>query len=442
VTFEELNLNNPLFNSLEELGYIYATPIQTQAFPVIMSGRDVVGVAQTGTGKTFAYLLPILRLHTFSKEKHPRVLILVPTRELVVQVCNEIEKLAKYINIRSVGVYGGTNINTQKKAVQEGVDVLVATPGRLVDLVMHGSIKLSHIKKLVIDEVDEMLNLGFRTQLTTLMDLLPERKQNLLFSATLSTDVEALIADFFNKPHKIEVVPQGTPIAKIEQRLYGVPNFYTKVNLLENLIQTDPEMAKVLVFASTKKLADRLFEQISSKFPDKIGVMHSNKSQNYRLNTVKAFETGEISVLIATDIIARGLDILDVTHVVNFDIPQEATAYIHRIGRTGRADKHGAAFSFSNEVEMDRIDAIQELMGKAIPLAELPPEVEISEIFTEEEKPETHQKNYLPKPNTAKPEGGFHEKKDKNKKVNLGGSYHRKIKAKYKKPKTRGSKRK
>lgn len=438
--FEELNLNKPLLNALDDLGYIYPTSIQRQAFPVIMSGRDVVGVAQTGTGKTFAYILPILRFLTFSKEKNPKVLIVVPTRELVIQVVKEIEKMSKYMNVRTMGIYGGTNINTQKAALTEGLDILVATPGRLVDVVMHGAIRLNLIKRLVIDEVDEMLNLGFRGQLNTILDLVPSKKQSLLFSATLSEKVEILINDFFNNPVKIEVVPQGTPIEKITQRVYYVPNFYTKINLLENLLNTDESMSRVLVFVSTKKLSDRVFEHLSEKFPDQIGIIHSNKSQNYRINTLQKFQEQKTRLLVATDVIARGLDIHDITHVINFDTPKEAPNYIHRIGRTGRADKYGAAFSFVNEPELEYLEAIEQLMAQNVPIEEIPEEVVISDVFTEEEQPKIKQKNYLTQ--QAQAQGGFHEKKDKNKKVNLGGSYHRELKAKYKKPKTRGSKRK
>jgi ATP-dependent RNA helicase RhlE len=218
VTFSELNLNKPLLNALADLEFEYATPIQGQAFPVIMSGRDVVGVAQTGTGKTIAYLLPILRQLTYSEAKDPRALILVPTRELVLQVVDEINKLTKYASVRTVGVYGGTNVNTQKDLIYKGLDILVATPGRLIDLTFTGILRLKSIQKVVIDEVDEMLNQGFRKQLRDIMDLLPEKRQNLLFSATLTSDVEELFSDYFNNPVKIEIVPHGTPLEKSVQQ--------------------------------------------------------------------------------------------------------------------------------------------------------------------------------------------------------------------------------
>ena len=439
MTFQDLNLSTPLQNALADLEYIYPTPIQEKALPIILSGKDVIGIAQTGTGKTFAYLLPLLKQLKFSDQKHPRVLIVVPTRELVVQVVGEIEKLTTYITVRVTGVYGGTNINTQKQNVYDGIDILVATPGRLLDLALTGNLRFKHIQKLVIDEVDEMLNLGFRTQLTNLLDMLPKKRQNLMFSATITEDVENLIQSFFNLPEKIEVVPNGTPLELIIQQAYLVPNFYTKINLLNHLLE-DPNLEKVLIFVDSKKLADRMADHIDGKFTNDIGVIHSNKSQNYRLNSIKKFESGEHRVLIATEIIARGLDILGVSHVINFDTPSVAENYIHRIGRTGRADKTGTAITFINEVELEYQEAIEALMNQPIPVEEIPDTVEISAVFTDDELPDLSDKHYLKEANISSSKGAFHEKKDKNKKTNLGGSYSRKIKTKYSKPKTRSQK--
>jgi ATP-dependent RNA helicase RhlE len=239
MTFEDLNINSPLLNALNDLGFTEPTPIQAKAYPTIMSGRDVVGIAQTGTGKTFAYLLPILRMHTFSKQKEPRILVVVPTRELVIQLMDEVRKLTKYMNIRSEGVYGGTNMNTQKDLVIVGLDLLIATPGRLIDLVMNGFLNLKHIKHLVIDEMDEMLSLGFRTQLMSILDLVPTKRQNLLFSATMTEEVDDVINAFFNVPVLLEVTRAGTPLAQIVQYAYDVPNFYTKLNLLQHIIEND-----------------------------------------------------------------------------------------------------------------------------------------------------------------------------------------------------------
>lgn len=439
MTFKDLNLNTPLQNALEEKGYVYPTPIQVEALPIILSGKDMVGVAQTGTGKTFAYLIPILKNLKFSDQRQPRVLILVPTRELVVQVVNEIKKLTDYLTVRVAGVYGGTNINTQKQMVYDGLDILVATPGRLLDLSLTGNLRFKSLQTLVIDEVDEMLNLGFRTQLTNILDILPTQRQNLMFSATLTEDVDTIIQAFFNSPIKIEIVPTGTPLEMIVQKAYHVPNFYTKVNLLEHLL-ADEDMAKVLLFVDNKKLADRLAEHLHAKFGEVMGVIHSNKSQNFRLRSIQNFDSGKNRILIATELIARGIDIQEVTHVINFDTPTIAENYIHRIGRTGRADKAGTAITFINEVEEEYQAAIEDLMKQEIPMEEIPESVEISDKFTDDERPNLMDKHYLKKNVHSGDNSGFHEKKDKNKKTNQGGSYKRKIKAKYKKPKTRSSK--
>jgi len=423
VTFEELNLNKQLLKALKEQEFEYATPIQEKAFSVIMSGKNVVGIAQTGTGKTLAYLLPILRQLSFSKQRDPKVLVLAPTHELVIQIWDEIKKLTQYSGIRSLGVFGGGNINKQKQAVYEGCDILVGTPGRLLDLAYTGVLGLKSIQKLVIDEVDEMLSLGFRTQLNNLLEMLPQRRQNLLFSATLSDDVEALIQAYFVYAERIEIAPHGTPIEKIKQSAYHVPNFNTKVNLLE-IILHDESFQKVLIFVKTKKAADRLFEKINPSFPEQIGIIHSNKAHNTRMNAVNNFKDGKHRILIATDVIARGMDIQDVTHIINFDLPETQGDYIHRIGRTGRADKDGIAISFINNVEKEYQAEIERLMGMKIPMQELPEGLTISTVFADDEIPSNEKpfvKNYLKAPDLSQSQGAFHEKKEKNKKSNSIG---------------------
>lgn len=443
MTFEDLNLNKPLLNALKDLGYTHPTTIQGKVFSTMMSGRDVLGIAQTGTGKTFAYLLPSLRQWNFSKERFPQILILVPTRELVVQVVEEVKKLTTYMNVVTVGVYGGANIRMQEAEIAEGLDVLVATPGRLLDMALKGSLQLKAIKRLIVDEVDEMLNLGFRYQLTSILDILPKKKQNLLFSATLTEEVEMLIDTYFNGPIKVEAAPTGTPLENIEQSAYAVPNFNTKVNLLDKLLADHPDMKKVLVFAGTKSLADMLYEQIEPGFPEQIGVIHSNKSQNNRFGTVKSFKDGTFRVLIATDIIARGLDISEVTHVVNFDMPDVPENYMHRIGRTGRADQKGIAITFITPHETEFQANVEALMNQPIPMRELPEDLEISTELTEFEMPRIVMPNVklkLPKREEAGP--AFHAKKAKNLKVNNKIRLKEKMHAKYGKPKTRGQKKK
>jgi len=442
MNFSDLNLNRFLLDALDGMGFTTPTPIQERAFPTIMSGKDMVGIAQTGTGKTFAYLLPILKQLTYSEQKHPRVLIIVPTRELVVQVVKEIESLTPFINVRFTGVYGGTNLNVQKQTVYAGQDILVATPGRLLDLALDGILKLKYIQKLVIDEVDEMMNLGFRPQLITLLDLLPKNRQSIMFSATLTNEVGSILDQFFKSPVTIEVASSGSPLDTIKQLAYPVPNFYTKLNLLVELFKDRDTFSKVLVFVKNKKQANILHEELDLLIPRIADVIHSNKTQNYRLRSVKNFELNLFNVLIATDIIARGLDLTDVTHVINFDIPKEPENYIHRIGRTGRAEQEGIAISLFTEEEADYLGEIEFLMNTEIDVLDLPENIEISTQMIDEEKPKIAPEKVVKK-TIAEPSGpAFHEKKEKNKRVNLGGSYRREIAKKYKKPKTRGQKRK
>lgn len=441
MTFRDLNLNTPLHNAIDDLGFETPTPIQTESFNVVASGKDVVGIAQTGTGKTFAYMLPILKNLKYSTQNNPRVLVLVPTRELVVQVVNEIEKLSKYINNRVLGVYGGTNINTQKQTVAQGLDIIVATPGRLYDLAVSRVLQLKSIQKLVIDEVDVMLDLGFRHQLMNIFDILPPRRQNIMFSATMTTDVDALITDFFINPSKISIAVSGTPLENITQQRYNIPNFYTKVNLLEEILHDKETFSRVLIFVAYKRMADRLFDKLEELFPSETCVIHSNKTQNYRLRSIEQFREGTNRLLVATDVMARGLDIDDVSHVINFDTPDYPENYMHRIGRTGRAERKGVTILLSTEKEQESRERIEELMKMKIDVLDVPEYVEVSKELIEEERNVIKERyNPTKRRDEDAPGPAFHEKSEKNQKVNLGGSYRREIAKKYKKPKTRGDK--
>lgn len=439
--FDDFKISNNLRHALDDLGFVQPTPIQAESFSVILSGTDVVGIAQTGTGKTFAYLLPILQSLSFSKQLQPRVMILVPTRELVLQVVEEIEKLGKYANLRTVGVFGGTNMNRQKEALAEGCDIVVATPGRLYDLVLSRALQLKSVKKLVIDEVDVMLDLGFRFQLTNIFELLPERRQHIMFSATMTEEIESLINDFFVAAQSITVAVSGTPLENIRQFAYAVPNFYTKINLLLHLLQDRDTYHKVLLFVADKRSADILFGKLDEYFGEELCVIHSNKTQNYRLRSIKQFDAGKNRILVTTDVMARGLHLEGVSHVVNFDTPRFPENYIHRIGRTGRAAQQGTSILLFTEMELPFKMAIESLMHQPIPLLEFPSEVETATQLVPEEQPKISEPN-----NPLQPSGdyvpgpSFHEKSKKNKKQNLGGSYKRIIKEKYKKPKTKGDK--
>jgi len=438
-SFQNFKLTKQLQSAIDDMGFTTPTPIQTEAYPVILSGKDVVGIAQTGTGKSLAYLLPILKEFKFSKQDTPRVLILVPTRELVLQVAEQIESLAKYMTVRVTGIFGGVNINTQKQTVSRGCDIVVATPGRLYDLALTRVLQLKTIKKLVIDEVDIMLDLGFRFQLTNILEFLPERRQNMMFSATMTEEVDELINNFFQAPAKVSIALSGTPLDNIAQQCYPVPNFFTKVNLLAYLLKNKDEYKKVLVFVASKKNADRLFESLEEGLGDELGIIHSNKSQNYRIRIIRQFEEGTRRILITTDVMARGLDLESVSHVFNFDTPAYPENYIHRIGRSGRAKKQGQSILFFTPGETEARKAIETLMKQSIAEIPFPQEVELSTLLLPEERPEiTVSRNR--KTEVALPGGAYHEKTEKNKKTNQGGSYKRELAKKYKKPKTRGDK--
>lgn len=444
LSFDDLNLKKPLKNAVEELGFVKPTVIQSRAFSVVMSGKDMIGIAQTGTGKTFAYLLPALNQWNFSKGRLPQILIIVPTRELVAQVVEAVQSLTESMSLVVEGVYGGVNIKTQAEKMALGLDVLVATPGRLLDLVYRGELVLKGIKKLIIDEADEMFNLGFRTQLNSVLDLLPEKKQSLMFSATMNPDVERLIEDYFIAPVKIEATPPGTPLENIHLTGYKVANFNTKLNLLEILLSDTNTFKKVLVFVSGKTLAELVYSRLSEAHQERVGVIHTNKSQNTRFNAVNDFKNGNLSILVATDVISRGIDIEGVTHVINMDAPENYDNFIHRIGRTGRADLNGEAISMFSPFEKERVKEIEKsLKDFKITYLEIPDGLIESKELVLSEMPRTIDPEVvtkLPKREDVGP--AFHEKSKKNQKVNVRKNWTKIKQEKYGKPKSRGQKKK
>lgn len=419
-TFADFGLPEKILDVLADLNLFEPTPIQEKSLSPIMSGRDVMGIAQTGTGKTLAYLLPVLKTWKYNKTGNPTILILVPTRELVVQVEEIVKQLTQNLTARVIGVYGGKNINTQKLLFDNGCDILVGTPGRVMDLAIDNAISLKEVQKLIIDEFDEMLNLGFRPQLTHIFEMMKPKRQNILFSATMTEAVDEMLDEYFASPVEISLAKSGTPLEKIDQTGYKVENFNTKINLLEYLLKNDASLSKVLIFNNNKRHADLLFTKIDELFPGHFDVIHSNKSQNYRLKALKRFQDEELRGLITTDVMARGLDISDITHVINFEVPDVPEQYIHRIGRTGRADKDGAAITFVTKKEETLLLDIELLMDKELKMLDFPSEVKINPKKIAAEQEEVRMKN----PNTVKiNEGGgaYHEKKAKNKKINLGG---------------------
>lgn len=430
ITFKDFELPKQLNAALEKLNIQTPTPIQIKTFSPILSGRDIMGIAQTGTGKTLAYLLPLLKQYKFSKTPHPKIVILVPTRELVVQVTETLNALTEFMNARILGVYGGVNINTQKLLVYEGADVLVGTPGRVMDLALNNDLSFKDVKKLVIDEFDEMLSLGFQPQLINIFTMMSEKRQNILFSATMTDQVDDMLQKYFKNPIEISLAKSGTPVEKIHQIAIPVENFNTKLNLLVHQLDENESLEKVLIFANNKKHADLIHQRLEESFPGEFGVIHSNKSQNFRLREMELFSNNEYRGIVTTDIMARGLDIPDVSHVINFEIPEIPEQYIHRIGRTGRAEKTGEAISYYSEKETDRLIEIEILMNKEIEKNEFPSEeVEINPIKRAFEKDVVKMKNPVQYKEVERGPA-FHEKKDKNKKVNLGGPSKRNPKVK------------
>lgn len=417
--FSDFNLTAGLQNALNDLGFSTPTPIQKEAFSVICSGRDVMGIAQTGTGKTLAYLIPVLKMYQFSRSLNPKILILVPTRELVVQVLGEVEKLTKYMSIKSLGIFGGVNINTQKTAIYEGVDVVVGTPGRVMDLALDGVLRLDEVNKLIIDEFDELLNLGFKPQLTSIFSMMKRKRQNILFSATMTDDVDDMLEDYFDYPEEVSLAPSGTPIELITQLVYDLPNFNTKLNLLKYLLQKE-EFERYLIFVNNKRMADLVYDKLAEDFEAEIEIIHSNKTQNYRLNAIRAFQESEVKGLITTDVMARGLDISNISHVINFEFPEQPETYIHRIGRTGRAGMGGTSISFCGPKDQNARLDVEILMNREIDVLAIPEDVQISKVLNAWEKEQKFKKEISRA--AKKPKGeAFQEKAAKNKKVNLGG---------------------
>lgn len=378
-SFEDLKVNKSILKSLKEIGFEKATPIQEKAIPIITSGADVLGIAQTGTGKTAAYLLPIFMKLIKAEGDDPRALVLVPTRELAIQVGEDIEEFLAYSNIRHAAVYGGIGWTKHAELVKPGVDIVVATPGRLWDLYQAGALSFKKLKYLVIDEADRMLDMGFMPQIRQFLEILPRKRQNLLFSATFDEKVELMSQEFLDFPTRIEIAPSATPAQLVKQSYFEVPNFKTKLNLIQHLLLDEEKFNRVIIFVRTKEHADQVFKIIKRKTEGEKRILHSNKGQNARINAINAFKEGEIRILISTDVSARGLDVSLISHVINFDLPQRYEDYIHRIGRTARANNYGEAISLIDPSEEYHLRKIEKIMRMDIAQQEIPEEVEVPE---------------------------------------------------------------
>jgi ATP-dependent RNA helicase RhlE len=411
VTFEDFKLNRQLLNAIADAGFVEPTEIQQKAIPLITGGQEVIGIAQTGTGKTATYLLPLLMKVKYAQGNEPRAVILVPTKELTLQMSAHAKQFAKYTDLRIVPVYGGVGIKTHVEAMQKGVDILVATPGRFMELYLNGDLPVKQIKTLIVDEADRMMDMGFMHQLRKILEVIPRKRQNLLFSATFPEKVERLSAEFLEFPVKIEITPQATPAKKVEQAVYHVPNLKTKINFLEYLLRDEECFNRVLIFTRTKTNADAVYKYLERKGLGPIRVVHSNKGQNTRINAVNEFKNGALRILVSTDVTARGIDVEKVSHVINFDVPILYEDYVHRIGRTGRAFQEGTAITFVTKAEEYHIQKIEKLIRENIPVLNLPKDLAIEETPFAEAQAMAREIDQQKRKANPDFKGAFHEKK-------------------------------
>lgn len=412
-TFEDFQFNRQILNAIEESGYTTPTLIQQKAITPILSGNDLMGIAQTGTGKTAAYVLPMVMKLKYAQGNDPRALILVPTRELALQVLEAIQTLSKYTDLRTVAIFGGLGPKTQIESIKKGVDILIATPGRFMEIYLKGDLVVKHLNYFVIDEADKMMDMGFIPQIHKILEVIPRKRQNLLFSATMSQRVENLAGDFLKFPTKVEVTQQATPAETVSQVLYHVPNIRTKINLMMHLLQDQEEVRKLIVFCKTKTTADNISKYLVRQYgEEQVRVIHANKGQNSRINAINQFKNDDIRILVATDVAARGLDVTDVSHVINFDVPLIYEDYVHRIGRTGRANKTGDAITFCTDAEKMHIEKIQKLIRQQIPVAEIPANIKVTETPYEERQAMAREIDEQKRKADPTFKGAFHEKKN------------------------------
>lgn len=368
--FESLNLCQPLLTALDEIGYVTPTPIQEQAIPLLIEGRDMLGCAQTGTGKTAAFSLPILDAMAedpWPGKRRIRSLMLCPTRELASQIRDNIAEYARHLDIRSMVMFGGVSQRPQEKQLRKGVDILIATPGRLLDLIGQGLVDLSSVQFLVLDEADRMLDMGFIRDIRKILALIPEDRQSLLFSATMPSSIVELSRDMLYEPVKIEVTPESTTVEAIEQSLMFVMKSDKRALLTHIIRDENPE--RVLVFSRTKHGCNRIVKQLAADGVEALAI-HGNKSQGARERALGRFRNGTLQVLIATDVASRGIDVSDISHVINLDLPNEPEVYVHRIGRTGRAGQGGIAIAFCDENEGEFLRNIEKTIRQKIPVDE------------------------------------------------------------------------
>ncbi|MDB4835379.1 DEAD/DEAH box helicase [Cyclobacteriaceae bacterium] len=409
-TFEDLKLTRQFLNAIDDMGFRKPTEIQQKVIPLLTSGKDVIGIAPTGTGKTAAFTLPLLMQLKYAQGDRVRTLIFAPSKELAIQIFQDIESFSTYTDLRSACIYGGVGAKAQIEKIKSGLDILVATPGRFMDLYLQGAIDVKGVKFMVLDEADKLMDMGFMPQLRQILEVVPVKRRNLLFSATFSPKVEELSHEFLEYPEKVEVAPQATTVDTIDQYYVQVPNFKTKLNLITHYLKQDA-FSRVIIFVNKKDTADIIFRYFDRQLQGRVRVIHSNKGQNSRINSINEFQDGDVDVLVTTDVSARGIDIDDVTHVINFEVPKAYIDYVHRVGRTGRAGKKGIAYTLVNRAEVLHLKKVEVLIQKEITESFIPDEVEVLETKkTEFIEIERQIDKYKRKENPDF-KGAFHEKK-------------------------------
>ena len=415
MTFEDLKITRQFLNAIDDCGYKQPSPIQEKAIPRISAGQDVIGIAQTGTGKTAAFALPVLQKIKYAQDLPPRALVLVPTKELVIQVHEVFVTLSKYTDLRCIALYGGVGPRTQLEVLEKGVDIIVATPGRFLDLYLRGVIETKKLKTLVLDECDRMMDMGFMPQLRNILEVIPSKRQNLLFSATFPERVEKLSEEFLLWPTKIEVSPQATPVATVKQRKSAVPNIRTKLHYVAHLLENEYADERALVFVRTKEQAEQISKYLERTISGGVRGLHSNKGQNTRLHSMSLFRDGTIRVLVSTDVASRGIDVPETKLVINCTVPRNSSDYVHRIGRTGRAFCEGIAHTLYDPSEKMYMEAVESHLpgNNVIEDCPLPESIPVEETPPWEAKQMAKDIDYQKRKADPNYKGAFHEKKKK-----------------------------
>lgn len=413
MTFSDLKVTRQYLDALEDMGIFEPTEIQSKAIPRIRAGQDVIGIAQTGTGKTLAFLLPLMAMLSHAQGQGPRCVILTPAKELALQIAEVAKRLAARTDLRVEVVYGGVGHRAQQARLEEGCDLVVATPGRFMELYLRQAFQTGSIAHLVLDEADRMMDLGFMPQLRKLLEILPTKRQNLLFSATYPPKTEAMAGEFLLWPTRVEASPQSTPVETVIQSGYRADNFGTKLNLLSSLLNALSEETQALLFVREKDQAERIGQRIAQAVSPSVRTLHANKGQNSRIHAMDQFKEGELRFLVATDVASRGIDVPQLDLVINVTVPRDPHDYIHRIGRTGRAKREGRAITMIDPSERAALQRIEGLLGTTLSIAPLPEDITVESTPKWEAQAMARAVDREKRKADPNFKGAFHEKKRK-----------------------------